>query len=344
MALVLTLAAIAVILGIVALVARQSAAREPSQISYTAMGTGISSTIYCNSKSKADDLNQQCKKAIDTLEQQEISWRIPDSDIAELNRNGSGDVSPDTAKIIRQCLDVSQNCGGCYDITIGKLTILWNIGTSKARVPSQAEIEKALPFVNYQDIRVNGTHITLGKGQFLDLGGIGKGYAADKCQDILKKNGAEGAAIAVGGSVLLYGKNPGSKDGTWNVGIQDPGRTHNDTCMTFRTGPCFVSTSGDYEKVLTVDGKSYHHILNPKTGYPAETNVTSTTVVTSNGALSDALSTACFIYGYSAQSLKLLKHYGAEGVFILKDGTIYATPGIRGKLTLTNQKDFRFAS
>ena len=326
---------LAAVIVAVALLAKNSASGEGFQESYEGMGTMVTSTIYADSKKNAEDMSDLCKDEILRLEDQDISWRIKGSDVWKINQYGSASVSPATAQIIKQCLDVAANADGNYDITIGKLSTLWNIGTDKARLPAQSEIDAALPYVDWHKVSVKGNKVTIGNGQFLDLGGIGKGYAADKCAEILKKNGATGAAIAVGGSVVLYGKNPSKADGEWTVGIQDPKRTHNDTCMTFTSGPCFVSTSGDYEKVLKVGGKKYHHILDPRTGYPAVTPLTSVTIVCNNGALSDALATSCFMYGYTQKSLDLLKHYGAEGVCIAKDGTIYTTPGSRQKLTLT---------
>lgn len=332
---------VAVILA-VALGARKSSATEPYQESYQAMGTVISSTIYGDSQKKAGKISDECKDEIDRLEKEDISWRIKGSDVWNINHYGKAEVNPATAQAIRQCLDVAAHADGNYDITIGKLSTLWNIGTDKARLPSQSEIDQTLPYVDWHKVKVNGNEVTVGKGQFLDLGGIGKGYAADKCAQILKKNKAVGGAVAVGGSIALYGKNPSRSDGSWNIGIQDPKGTHNETCMTFKTGPCFVSTSGDYEKVLEVNGKKYHHILDPRTGYPAKTDVTSVTIVCSNGALSDALATSCFMYGYNQKSLNLLKHYNAEAVFIKKDGSIYATPGIKDKLQITNA-NYHFA-
>lgn len=333
---------VAAVILIVALNAKKSSGNAPYQESYQAMGTVISSTIYGDSQKKAGKISDECKDEIDRLEKEDISWRKKGSDVWNINKYGEADVDPATAQAIRQCLDVAAHADGNYDITIGKLSTLWNIGTEDARKPSQAEIDAALPYVDYHKVIVNGNHVKVGKGQFLDLGGIGKGYAADKCAEILKKDNAVGGAVAVGGSICLYGKNPSRTNGHWNIGIQDPNGTHNETCMTFETGPCFVSTSGDYEKVLVVDGKKYHHILDPRTGYPAQTDVTSVTVVCDNGALSDALATCCFMYGYGQKSLDLLKHYNAEAVFIAKDGSIYATSGIKNNLVLTNS-NYHFA-
>ncbi len=327
---------LAAVLILVAVSAKKSTSTESSVTSYQAMGTVISGTVYAENKDAGDRINKLCKDEIDRLEKEDISWRIENSDVWKINHNGTATVDPATAKVIRQCLDVAKNSDGNYDVTVGKLSTLWNIGTDEARLPSDPEIQNAKRYVDWTKVKVDGNTVTIGDGQFLDLGGIGKGYAADKCGEILKENHATGAAIAVGGSVILYGENPNKDDGKWTIGIQDPGQTHNDTCMTFKSGPCFVSTSGDYEKVLEVNGQKYHHILDPHTGYPGKSNVTSVTVVADNGALTDALATACFLYGYGQQSLDLLKKYNAEAVFITPDKKIYATSGIKDSLTITN--------
>ncbi|MDO5448544.1 MAG: FAD:protein FMN transferase, partial [Clostridia bacterium] len=128
------------------------------------------------------------------------------------------------------------------------------------------------------------------------------------------------------------------KDGSWNVGVRDPFGNDSDFMAVINCGPCFISTSGDYEKVLVENGKKYHHILNPKTGYPAESNVTGVTIVCTSGALSDALSTACFILGYSDESLALLDQYDANAIFITKDKKVYITDGIKDSVTITNDE------
>lgn len=327
----------ALIVGAIIGVERSNAAK-PVQTSYQAMGTVISSTLYGKQASKTTD---EVQKEIVRLENEDISWRIKGSDVWKINHDGSATVSDATAKAISESLEVAAASDGNYDITIGKVTTLWNIGTDDARVPSSSEIQSALSSVDYRKVHVDGNKVTIGEGQFLDLGGIGKGYACDMVKPILEQNKIKGGVVAVGGSILLYGTNPNKEGGLWTVGVQDPARTHNDTCMTFTSGPCCVSTSGDYEKVLEQDGKRYHHIIDPRTGFPAESDLTSVTVIADSGALTDELATCCYLYGYNSKSLDLLKKFHAEGIFIKKDGTVYATSGVRDKITFTNE-DYHF--
>lgn len=171
----------------------------------------------------------------------------------------------------------------------------------------------------------------------LDLGAVGKGIACDVVQDYLKKQKeVSGAVIAVGGSILLYGdKTDGS---TWNVAVQDPrGQDGEAMGVLSLSGTTNVSTSGDYEKYFMQDGKRYHHILDPSTGYPAESGLISVTVVSDNGLLSDGLSTACFVLG-KEKGEKLLESYGAEGIFIDQNKKVTVTKGLQNKFTILNDK------
>lgn len=171
----------------------------------------------------------------------------------------------------------------------------------------------------------------------LDLGAVGKGIACDVVQDYLKKQKeVSGAVIAVGGSILLYGdKTDGS---TWNVAVQDPrGQDGEAMGVLSLAGTTNVSTSGDYEKYFMQDGKRYHHILDPSTGYPAESGLISVTVVSDSGLLSDGLSTACFVLG-KEKGEKLLESYGAEGIFIDQDKKVTVTKGLQDKFTILNDK------
>ena len=171
----------------------------------------------------------------------------------------------------------------------------------------------------------------------LDLGAVGKGIACDVVQDYLKKQKEiSGAVIAVGGSILLYGS---KSDGTdWNVAVQDPrGQDGEAMGVLSLAGTTNVSTSGDYEKYFMQDGKRYHHILDPSTGYPAESGLISVTVVSDSGLLSDGLSTACFVLG-KEKGEKLLESYGAEGIFIDQNKKVTVTKGLKDKFTILNDK------
>lgn len=171
----------------------------------------------------------------------------------------------------------------------------------------------------------------------LDLGAVGKGIACDVVQDYLKKQKeVSGAVIAVGGSILLYGSKADGSD--WNVAVQNPrGQDGEAMGVLSLSGTTNVSTSGDYEKYFMQDGKRYHHILDPSTGYPADSGLISVTIVSDSGLLSDGLSTACFVLG-KEKGQKLLETYGAEGIFIDQNKKVTVTKGLKDKFTILNEE------
>lgn len=300
------------------------------------MGTVVSETLYSKSEKQAEETIGKINCSINELDRKELSWRVKGSDLYKLNHKGSCEVHPETADCIRKSLEISTASGGRLDPTIGKLTTLWNIGTEDARVPEEHEISEAITYLNPEKVKVVGNTVSIGEGQFIDLGATGKGLACDRAKKILDDSTITGGIVSVGGSLLLYGENPTSDDGLWVTGIRNPFGGENDYAVTLKTGEVFISTSGDYEKVLMKDGKKYHHILNPYTGYPAESDIAGVTVLAKTGFLSDALSTACFILGYNEDSLSLLEKYSAEAVFIMKDHSVYATDGIRSHVKITD--------
>lgn len=179
--------------------------------------------------------------------------------------------------------------------------------------------------------------IYIGDKCTLDLGAVGKGIACDVVQDYLKKQKeVGGAVIAVGGSILLYGSKTDGSD--WNVAVQNPrGQDGEAMGVLSLSGTTNVSTSGDYEKYFMQDGKRYHHILDPSTGYPADSGLISVTIVSDSGLLSDGLSTACFVLG-KEKGQKLLETYGAEGIFIDQNKKVTVTKGLKDKFTILNEE------
>lgn len=179
--------------------------------------------------------------------------------------------------------------------------------------------------------------IYIGDKCTLDLGAVGKGIACDVVQDYLKKQKeVGGAVIAVGGSILLYGSKADGSD--WNVAVQNPrGQDGEAMGVLSLSGTTNVSTSGDYEKYFMQDGKRYHHILDPSTGYPADSGLISVTIVSDSGLFSDGLSTACFVLG-KEKGQKLLETYGAEGIFIDQNKKVTVTKGLKDKFTILNEE------
>lgn len=297
-----------------------------------AMGTVITQRLF--SKKSAEKESEDITDIINALEDK-ISWRKEGSDIFTLNRNYIMYCDSDLKAVLDASFDVWDSSGGAFDITVGKLTSLWNIGDEGARVPSEKEIENALDYVDGSKVRISGDGVTVMKGQMIDLGAVGKGLACDKIKAYLENTDISGAVISVGGSVLLYGENTAGEK--WKVAVRDPRGDSGDYVGTVMIDEGCVSTSGDYERVLEADGKSYHHIIDPKTGMPADSGLISVTVVSDSGFTSDALSTACFVLG-KEEGMKLLEKYNAQGIFIDSEYTVYVSDGLKGDFSLNSEK------
>lgn len=319
-------ACLAVIIGIVAFDFTKS--RQEYQSTSVAMGTVINVRIFGgDGKSIASDVEENIRETELAL----LSRNEKNSDIYRINEAAGTavSVSTETVGIIADAIDVSQNCNGVFDITVGEITKLWDFGGDNQRLPSKDEIETHLPNVTYNSIRITDTTVRIGDNQSLDLGAVGKGAACDRVRKLLTDTSADSAVISVGGSLLLYGNR------SFNIGIVNP---ENDqaSLATLKLSDTCVSTSGNYEKFFVEGNKKYHHILDATTGYSADSNLSSVTVICHSGTLSDALSTACYILGYEA-SLPLLEKYEAEAVFVFKSKAIRVTDGIKNNFTLTDE-------
>lgn len=301
--------------------------RSSCEKTSVAMGTVVTVNLFgFGAKNDLDKIETE----INGLENSVLSWRKEGSDVYRINK-GSGtqvSVSPDTVKIIGQCIDISDDCGGVFDITIGNVTKLWDFGGDHQRLPSDDEIKTALGSVGYKNVSISGNAVQIKKGQSLDLGAVGKGFVCDKIKELLDKGRTKSAVVSVGGSLLIYGNR------TFSVGIINPDNDKQ-SMGTLKLKDTCVSTSGNYEKYFEQDGKRYHHILNATTGYPATSEFKSVTVVCESGLISDALSTVCYIAGYR-KSVEILKKFDAEAVFIFNNNAVRVTDGLSGKFTVTD--------
>lgn len=301
--------------------------RSSCERTSVAMGTVI--TVKLFGFGAENDLDR-IETEINGLENSVLSWRKEGSDIYRINEGAgsSVSVSPDTVEIIGQCIDISGDCDGVFDITVGNVTKLWDFGGDNQRLPSESEIKTALADVGYKNVSVSGNAVQIKKGQSLDLGAVGKGFTCDKIKELLDKGRTKSAVVSIGGSLLIYGSR------TFSVGIVNPDNDKQ-SMGTLKLKDTCVSTSGDYEKYFEQDGKRYHHILNATTGYPATSEFKSVTVVCESGIISDALSTVCYIVGYR-KSIEILEEYDAEAVFIFNNNAVKVTDGLSEKFTVTD--------
>ena len=245
-----------------------------------------------------------------------LSKNVKDSDVYRLNNTeGFVSVSPDTLKTVERALYYSELSGGKFDITIAPVSALWDFKNQV--VPDRNEIAEALKNVDYHSVKIKKSEISLGDKQ-IDLGGIAKGYIADKATEYLKENGVKKALINFGGNICMIGQ--------YNIGIKKPFDDSVITSIEIKD-KCAV-TSGIYERYIEKDGKTYHHILDPKTGYGVENELAAVTVIGEKAFDCDALSTVCMLLG-TEDGLEIINTTAdTEAVFIDRENNITLSSGL----------------
>ncbi|MBU3182082.1 FAD:protein FMN transferase [Clostridium psychrophilum] len=305
------------------------------------MGTVIQFKVYGKNAEKAT--NEAIKK-VSNIEKK-MSVNIKTSEISKLNAKAgiSGEkLSADTYSVIENSVKYSKLTDGVLDTTIEPIVSLWGIGTKKERVPSKKEIDERLKFVNYKDIildKENSIVKLRRKNQAIDLGAIAKGYTADEVKKVLLNNKISSAIINLGGNVYTIGNKPNGT--SWSVGIQNPLSTRGEYLGTISVTDKSIVTSGNYERFFIKDGIRYHHIFDPKTGYPANKGIISATILSDKSIDGDALSTSTYIMGLD-KGIKLIESMkGVEAIFVTNDKKVYVTPGLKNSFKLTN-KEFTY--
>ena len=298
-----------------------------------ALDTLIELKLYSYPSKYKDSLMQDAFDQITALENT-LSMHIEGSDIDQLNKDAGikpTKVSPLTYRVLNDSLFFSEKTNGLFDVTAGPLIDLWAIDPPDGHYPSQQELDAVLPLIDYHKIKFLGENtIELeDKGMIVNLGAIAKGTIADEIKSYLLGRGVTSALINLGGNVLAVGSKP---DGSsFVIGIQDPESQRGNYLLSIKINDETVVSSGDYERYFIYNGKMYHHILNPKTGFPAETNIKQVTIVTTNSQTADGLSTSVLLLGvhkgiHLIESLK-----GVEAILITKDHYIYFTEGLRNR-------------
>jgi len=256
----------------------------------------------------------------------------PESELSLLNASAgcsSVPVGKDAFYLLSESLRYAAISGGAFSITTRALSALWEIHARCGTVPLRSEVEHALSLVNDQDILLDQDAQTAELrrfGQSVDLGGIAKGFAADEVRDILLGGGVTEAVINLGGTVCVIGS-------AKHVGIQHPDRMTGSPMGRILLANACAVTSGDYERFYEVDGTRYHHILDPRTGYPAASGLRSVTLIGQSALALDALSTAVFVLGAEA-GLPLIRQAGVEAVFVTDEMNVFCSEGLRGSFEL----------
>ena len=314
-----------------------------------ALDTLVELKLYTYPRAEQDTLIDDTFEQMKLLENM-LSMHVEGSDIDKLNQNAGiqpTKVSDLTYRVLNDSLRFSHLTDGMFDVTAGPLIDLWAIDPPNGHYPTQAELDATLPLIGYRKISfLGGNQIELAdKGMILNLGAIAKGTIADEMKAYLLERGVTSALINLGGNVLAVGSKP---DGSsFVIGIQDPNSQRNEYLMSIQISDETVVSSGDYERYFVYEGKIYHHILNPKTGFPADTNIKQVTIVTKNSQTADGLSTSVLLLGVHKGIQMIESLEGVEAILITKDHYIYLTPGLRDRYetqaeliqnyTITNQ-------
>jgi thiamine biosynthesis lipoprotein len=274
-----------------------------------------------------ESLIDDCFEVIGSYEQM-LSRTIEGSDIWNVNHAGGEpvEVSEETADLIQLALHYSEISDGAFDITLAPYSILWDFQNNDGTIPSDEEIAEAGSHVGLENLHIDGTTVYLDDPEAaIDLGGIAKGYIADRAKDYLVSAGVTSAVLDLGGNVLTIGTKPDGSD--WRIGIRKPFGNVTDTVAVIAVEDKSIVTSGTYERYFEKDGVIYHHILDPQTGYPIQNGLQSVTILSDLSADGDALSTTCFSLGLE-DGLALIETLDdIEAMFITDDGELHYSSG-----------------
>lgn len=288
-----------------------------------AMDTIMRFTAYGANCERAVDAAIEEVQRLDEL----LSTGSPSSEIFRINVKGSSTASEDTLEILEAAQEIYESTEGLFDFTVYPLMELWGFPSKEYHVPAEEELEAVLPLVNAARVSMNGNTITLGENQKIDFGGIAKGYTSARVMEVFKEQGACAGIVTLGGNVQALNVKPdGSK---WRVGIQNPDTSKGGNLGILSVDNKAVITSGGYERYFEQDGNTYIHILNPKTGYPADEDLISVTIVSEDGMLADALSTSLYIMGLD----KAIEYWRSrtedfDMILVTDEQKIYVTEGI----------------
>ena len=308
---------------------------EASESEIFALDTAITLKVYGSKREAVLKKLEDKIKELDEL----LSTGKETSEVVRLNKAGKAVVTETTADLIKRSLAIYQNTDGLFDITIYPLMELWGFPTKDYRVPSDKEIKEKLKNVGSDKIVFDEETREISfknKGMEIDFGGIGKGYITDELVNILTKEKVESAIINLGGNVFDFQKKP---DGSlWNIAIRDPNES--DKYMAaIRLEDSAVITSGGYERYFEENGVIYHHILDPRTGKPSESNLKSVSIVSKDGTLADALSTSLFIMGEEGAVEYWKKNGGNFDILLMtKDNRLLVSEGIKDKVVSDNYR------
>lgn len=302
-----------------------AAKKEPVSKTGFYFDTRITLTLY---DSNSGDLLDECFSLCDSYEKK-LSRTIAGSDVWNMNHSGGTPVtvSDETAALLQMALEYSVLTDGKFDCTIAPLSALWDFTSEgEASVPTEDAIHDLLPSVDYRNITLSGNTVTLlDENAAIDLGGIAKGYIADQLKEFLLGKNVKNALINLGGNILTIGDKP---DGSpFRLGVQKPFDLTNTPITTVLVTDSSLVSSGVYERFFKKDGKLYHHILDPQTGYPCDNGLLGVTILSKSSTRGDALSTSCFVMGLEEGMALIESLPDTEALFITEDFKLHYSSG-----------------
>lgn len=310
--------------------------KEPLTRTELFMGTVITITLYDQGSDKVLDKAFNRVKEIEEL----VSINDGETELTEVNKNAGVkpvSVSEDTYEMVKVGLGYSEDSSGSFDIAVGPLVKLWSIGLPEAKVPTSEEIVQVLDDVDYKKIKLNDDEKTIfleKEGMMLDLGAVAKGYTADEIVEVLDEEGVNSAIVDLGGNIFALGSKKDNSN--WRIGVQNPLSDRGETLGVIEVVDKSIVTSGVYERFIEKDGVKYHHILNPKTGYPYENEIAGVSIISDKSIDGDCLSTLIFSLGVDKGLEFVNSINGAEAIFVTKDKKVYLTTGMKDNFKITN--------
>ena len=303
-----------------------SSSDEEASVSFEAMDTYMTVTVYGNNAEAAAAAAQEEVERLDVL----FSAEDSESEIYTVNENGGGTLSDESAYLIETSLSLWEATGGAFDITVYPIAELWGFIGGNFYVPTDEELEELLGLVGSDMIVWDSSSntITLEEGMAIGLGGIAKGYTGDRLLEIFEEYEVDGAIASLGGNIVIYGDKPSGQ--SWKVAIQDPEDSSGYVCVLALDDDLSIVTSGGYERYFEEDGVTYHHILDPDTGCPADAGLVSVSIISADGTEADGLSTSLFVMGTEAaiEFWQTTQDYDFEMVLVDSDGNIYISEGL----------------
>ena len=285
------------------------------------MGTFIQSKLFAKESEEASRLSDLFEEEVAKFDSElSVHQSTP---LSRLNEKAGEkvEVTPEIARMLREALAIAEETAGAFEPMIGPVVNLWKIGFGGERRPSDAAIERALSLVDRSRVKVwsegERFYARIDEGQSIDLGAMAKGYIGTRLADILKKKGLVRGILDLGGNVVAVGERAAGTP--WRVGIQHPDRSRGGYFAVVSATDESVITSGAYERYFEENGKRYSHILDPKTGRPATTDLSSVTVIDKDGARADALCTAFFVMGWEKTAAFLKAHPDIRAVLLHAD-------------------------